>query len=329
MQCQACRWRRPCAPGSAVHRLQRLVHSQTMPDWTTEPAAELLRAVFSTLEALAKGPPVSAATSPITPPAATDRSRIRSPPPPVSRRLPTPPRVPQPPHTHRAGTLASVVNATGESKEDLCRRDPVCARPRHILVICRAPFGGGFSFSLASSAALSCELAATCSPPIRRFFQPGTPPCGRRPRSDAPKHRKSTCCGLFPRGIHFDRYRGVRVGEGPPLIQDQQERALEALARVGIGLAPNRGATLSTADSFQECEPSENFACGADDRSDHSVLGMTPPQSEDDAPGAADCPAVCAATLLDTPLRRRVHGCTSPCCCTPLSASPAMQPKPG
>ena len=88
---------------------------------------------------------------------------------------------------------------------------------------------------------------------------------------------------------------------GPLLIQDQQERALEALARVGIGLAPNRGSTLSTADSFQECEPSGNFACGADDRSDHSVLGMTPPQSEDDAPGAADCPAVCAATLLDTP----------------------------
>ena len=83
-----------------MHRLERLVHSRALPDWTTEPASELLRACFSTLEALAQGPPVGMATSPLyrrretAVAAAAHRHHAAG----------TPPRVPPPPPPHRAGT---------------------------------------------------------------------------------------------------------------------------------------------------------------------------------------------------------------------------------
>ncbi|OLP76022.1 hypothetical protein AK812_SmicGene44096 [Symbiodinium microadriaticum] len=106
-------------------------------------------------------------------------------------------------------------------------------------------------------------------------------------------------------GMHFDRYRGVRVGEastpGPPRLHDQQERALEALARVGIGPAHNGGVAHIASESFFDCEQPDNLVRSADDQSDHTAPGMTPPPSEDDTPGAADRQAVCEATLLDTP----------------------------
>ncbi|OLQ06334.1 hypothetical protein AK812_SmicGene10351 [Symbiodinium microadriaticum] len=107
------------------------------------------------------------------------------------------------------------------------------------------------------------------------------------------------------KSLHFDRYRGVRVGEastpGPPRLHDQQERALDALARVGIGPTHNGGVTHVASESFFDCEQPDNLVRSADDQSDHTAPGMTPPPSEDDTPGAADRQAVCEATLLDTP----------------------------
>ena len=97
----------------------------------------------------------------------------------------------------------------------------------------------------------------------------------------------------------------MRVGEastpGPLRLQDQQERALEALARVGIGLAHHGGVTHIASESFVDCEQPDNFERSGDDRSDHTARDMTPPQREDDTPGAADRQAACEATLLDTP----------------------------
>ena len=194
-----------------------------------------------------------------------------------------------------------------EDTAQLCRRpccqawalmQATCSDLLHVLRL-------RFSSSTAPPATYLCERAALCSPPRRRFFQPGTPPSGRRPQRDVSKHRKYTCSGSRPRGMHFDRYRGVRVGEastpGPPRLHDQQERALEALARVGIGPAHNGGVAHIASESFFDCEPPDNLVRSADDQSDHTAPGMTPPPSEDDTPGAADRQAVCEATLLDTP----------------------------
>ncbi|OLP78398.1 hypothetical protein AK812_SmicGene41423 [Symbiodinium microadriaticum] len=95
-------------------------------------------------------------------------------------------------------------------------------------------------------------------------------------------------------------YFFTRDSTAVPRLQDQHERALEALARVGMGSAHNRGVTHIASESFFDYEQPDNFVRSSDDRSDHTAQGMTPPQSEDDTPGAADCQEACEA-LLDTP----------------------------
>ena len=194
-----------------------------------------------------------------------------------------------------------------EDAAQLCRR-PCCQAWALIQATCSDLLHAlrlRFSSSTAPPATYLCERAASCSPPRRRFFQPGTPPSGRRPQRDVSRHGKYSCSGSRPRGLHFDRYRGVRVGEastpGPPRLHDQEERALDALARVGIGPAHNGGVPHVASESFFDCEQPDNLVRSADDQSDHTAPGMTPPPSEDDTPGAADRQAVCEATLLDTP----------------------------
>ena len=85
--CAACRVRPAGADGSAcqacrtIHALQRLVHSNSLPEWSDQFTTQVLRTAFLTLDLCANGPPqqapdqVVAGASPVTPPETHQRDR--------------------------------------------------------------------------------------------------------------------------------------------------------------------------------------------------------------------------------------------------------------
>ena len=81
-----------------------------------------------------------------------------------------------------------------------------------------------------------------------------------------------------PAARHTTR-RGTKQGDAlaPALDALGQHDAFVAAdeqARVGIGVAQHGGVNHPAAETFRDCEPSENFARSGHDRSDHTVQGL-------------------------------------------------------